>query len=77
MPFTSAVETIYYVECDGCRHRAPFGFHPTTAVYKARIAGFQEQASDSAKFWTCPTCQKEIPPVRAEKAPLKAISTRS
>jgi hypothetical protein len=78
MAFTSTTETIYYIECDGCRQRAPFGFKPGMAIYKARAAGFQEHGQvDKDKIWSCPTCQQEIPPVRAEKAPLKAVPTRS
>lgn len=75
-------ETIYFVECDGCRSRGPIGFHKFVAIFKARHAGYQRHETGQADkpAWVCPTCQKEYEkstqPV-SEKAPLQVVSTRS
>ncbi len=85
MALTSSYEYIHYVECDGCRSRAPFGFHRFVAIFKARHAGYQRHETkdkDKPYAWLCSKCRGECEacealPTPVEKAPLQVVSTRS
>jgi hypothetical protein len=76
---TSESVTLHFIECDGCRRRAPFGFHRITAIFKARRAGFQRQVTpDNDKIWLCRVCGEQYLSDAApvENPQLKLISTR-
>ena len=69
MALNSALEWIYFIECDSCRRRAPFGFHRYVAVFKARRAGFvRHEASEKVSIWLCRSCEKHHEAVEREKA---------
>lgn len=72
MALTSALEHLYFVECDGCRRRAPFALHRVMAVTFAKIAGFCRHAlADKDIIWLCRRCERRR--VKSEKAPLKLV----
>ena len=72
MAMTHAVETLYFVECDGCRRRAPFGFHRITAITRAKVAGFhRHEMPDKDRIWLCSRCERRYQV--SEKTPLKVV----
>ena len=81
MALTYDHETIHYVECDGCRSRAPFGFRRFVAIFKARRAGFRRhelQGANNPEAWLCSSCQVEYDESNSvEKTPLQIVATRS
>lgn len=78
MALTSKMEEVFYVECDGCRRRAPHAFHRISAIYKARRAGFlRHETPEKDRLWLCAVCLRESVTAAVEKAPLKLIEKRS